>query len=254
MEVKTKEYSLKLPSSAVVTVKNVWEVLGIISKTGKVFTEADLIKNNSPVNEKNLFRILSYLKYLGFVYEKRERENINGKEQVSQRWFEEEKKDITDFFFYLRDNRESEAKKIFIKIVKQNDLYNSIKDELIKQRPSTTIIELKDFFRNKNPGKTPGYYDTGVKFVVELLLFCNLITKEGNIVKLLEEKAELQKIDILSDKKETNLNLPKKEIGNNKYFISIVGENNHNFEFPINNLSDIEDVESILNIIKKKLN
>lgn len=247
-----KQYNLKLPSSAVITIKNIWEILSIISKTGKVFTEADLIKNNSPVNEKNLFRILAYLKYLGFIFEKRERETVNGKEQFSQRWFEEEKKDISDFFFLLRDNRETEAKKIFIKIMNNHDLYLSIKEELIKERPSATLIELKDFFRNKAPGKTPGYYDTAVKFVIDLLLSCELITKEGNIFKLSRVTQKEIKEELSQEQPKPIQQKNKIDLANNKYMITIVGES-HNFEFPINNLSDIDDVEAILNIIKKKL-
>ena len=39
----------------------------------------------------------------------------------------------------------------------------------------------------------------------------------------------------------------------NKFLITIVGKDT-NFSFPINTLSDLEDVESIISILKKKLN
>ena len=59
MEVKTKEYSLKLPSSAIVTIKNIWEILGIISKTGKVFTERSE-EHTSELKSQNACDHISY--------------------------------------------------------------------------------------------------------------------------------------------------------------------------------------------------
>ena len=254
MEIKMKQYSLKLPSSSIVNLKSMLEILKIISKTGKVFTDMDIVKNNSPVNEKNLFRVLAYLKYLGFLYEKRERESINGKEQSVQRWYEEDKKEVSEFFFLLRDNREEESKKIFIEIIKKNDIYLSIKEELVKDKPSTTLIELKDYFRKKIPNKSPNYYNNGIKFVIGLLRYCGLITQEGNIIKLVETDKKETYVGHNREKKEKEDTEDKNDInlGDNKYFISIIGKNTKH-EFPINETSDIEDVEMILKIIGKKL-
>jgi len=242
-----KEYSLKLPSSSIVTLKSSWEILNVISKTGKSFTDKDVVKNGSPINEKNLFRILSYLKYLGFLIEKREKEMINGQETSVQRWVQGENKEISEFFFLLRDNREDEAKKIFIELIKKHDLFLSIKDELINGHPSITVIDLKDYFRKKVSDKSPNYYDNGVKFTIDLLLFCRLIFTEGNIIKL-KEITENNNEDS-RDKNNTKIDT---QLSENKYIISILGKNT-NFEFPVNQLSDIADVEIILNIIKKKL-
>ncbi|HLD89402.1 MAG TPA: hypothetical protein VI911_00020 [Patescibacteria group bacterium] len=254
MENKIKIYNLKVPSSPVVTINNCWEILKIVSRTGKVFLDTDLVKGGSPVNEKNLFRILSYLKYLGFLYEKREKEEVNGKIINTQRWFENEKSEITDFFFFLRDNRENEAKDIFIKIIKDHDIYNAIANDLLKTRPSATKIELKDYLRRKLPGKRPGYYDVGVKATLEILKFCELIKVEGNIFSLVEQKLEMRKETLKVEAEESELEgvSNKKDLGRNKYIISIYGENT-NFQFPINNKEDIIDVETILGIIKRKL-
>jgi hypothetical protein len=264
MDTKIKEYNLKVPSSKVVTMNNCWEILKIVSKTGNVFSDKDLVNNGSPVNEKNLFRILSYLKYLGFIYEKREKEEINGKTTHMQKWFENEADEVNDFFFFLRDNRENEAKKRFIKIISNHDIYNAIISELLKTRPSATKIELKDYLRRKLPGKKPRYYDVGVKATLELLTFCGLINVEGNIFSLPKEQQELTK-EAINDKastKKTNfenkdLESPskednKKELDGNKYLISIYGEKT-NFELPINNKEDIVDIEALLSIIKRKL-
>ena len=247
-----KEYSLKLPSSSIVNFKSSWEILTIISKTGKTFKDIDIVKNSSPINEKNLFRVLSYLKYLGFLVEKREREIINGKKQTIQRWVQTDERDVVEFFFLLRDNRESEAKHIFVEIIKKHDLFLAIKNELIGSNPSVTVIDLKDFFRRKIPNKSPGYYDNGVKFTLDLLNFCSLIIIEGNIIKLKIDEESKTSEEI--KKRGESIQRAKREtsIGDNKYLISISGKDT-NFEFPINNAADIDDVETILAIIKKKL-
>ncbi|MFH0831898.1 MAG: hypothetical protein V1886_03485 [archaeon] len=253
MENKMKEYNLKLPSSSIVNLKSSWEVLKIISKTGKTFTDKDVVKNGSPINENNLFRVLSYLKYLGLLVEKREREVINGKEESVQRWMQEDNKDVTEFFFLLRDNREEEAKKILIELIKKHDLFLSIKDELINGHPSITVIDLKDFFRKKIPEKSPSYYDNGIKFTIDFLLFCKLIFTEGNIIKLKEQESKHEeKKEEPQGREQTNEAKKNITLGENKYIVSIFGKNT-NFEFPINQNSDIEDVEAILNIIRKKL-
>jgi len=248
-----KQYSLKLPSSSVVNLKSSWEILKIISRTGKIFTDKDVVKNGSPINENNLFRVLSYLKYLGLLIEKREKEIVNGKEESVQKWIQEDNKDVTELFFLLRDNREEEAKNLFTELIKKNDLFLSIKEELISGHPSITLIDLKDFFRRKNSGKSPSYYDNGVKFTIDLLLFCKLILIEGNIIKLRGQENIVSESKNERELKKDSTEKTKVILGENKYMISVVGKDT-NFEFPINQISDIEDVEAILTIIKKKLN
>ena len=74
-------------------------------------------------------------------------------------------------------------------------------------------------------------------------------THTGRIIKNKEQKRK-QKADKIENKNhEEEI---KVELSNNKYLISIIGENT-NFKFPINEASDIEDVETILKIIRKKL-
>jgi len=247
---QNKNYNVKVPSSSAVTMGNTWEILKVISKTGRVFLDSDLVKNGSPVNEKNLFRILSYLKYLGFIYERRER--VEKGQSAIQRWYENESKEIKDFFFFLRDGRENQAKEIFIKIIFGHDLFKAISSELLDSRPSTKL-ELKDYFRRKLPDKSVGYYDNGVKVTLDLLKFCNLIEEDGNFFKLKKSKQsspEEETAKIVSPEKQKET--VKRDLGNNKYHITITGEDT-NFEFPINNFNDLVDVEAILGIIKRKL-
>lgn len=46
--------------------------------------------------------------------------------------------------------------------------------------------------------------------------------------------------------------MPEKEKRNSVYIVSIKGSNT-NFEVPISNVDDFEDLEGILDILKKKL-
>lgn len=254
MESEIKKYNLKVPSSGVVSMSSCWETLKIISKTGKVFLDADLVRNGSSVNEKSLFRVLAYLKYLGFLYEKREKEKSNGDVVNVQRWFESESSEVTDFFFFLRDGRDQEAKDIFIKIIKNHDLYLAVANDLLKSRPSATKIEFKDYLRRKLPNKSVWFYDFGVKVILDLLIFCKLIKVEGNIFTLSEQKQEEEQEPSKDEKDDepAKEETPKKDLGSNKYIISIYGEST-NFQFPINNQEDMIDVEAIIGIIKRKL-
>lgn len=259
MENKMRVYNVKLPSStAYVTVKNLWKISKVIANTGKTFTIKDLVDNNSPINEKNLFRILSYLKYLGFVNEKREKVNVEGKEENLQKWLQNEKREIADFFFFLQDNRDVEAKRIFVEVISKHDLFLSVKEELLGQHPTATLVDLKDFLRKKVPGKSPDYYTNGSKFVIDLLSDCNLIVIEGNYDKFNlvgkkrseELEKEPKKIEVAKTIKGESDNI---SLGKNKYIIKIFGDD-INFEFPINKVEDLEDMDPILNIIKKKFN
>ena len=248
-------YNVKLPSNTqYVTTKNIRRFSKIIADTGRVFTGEDLVKGGSPVNEKNLFRILSYMKYLGLLKEKREKINVNGKKESIQKWYQNERKEVADYFFYLQDNRSQEAENILNKIISGHDLFKSIKEDLIKNRPNTTTVELKDFLRNKLPGKTAKYYTNGANFIISLLEECNLIIFDSNKISLknmdnIEEKEPEDEMEEINIKKENKSLI---QIDENVFLLTIIGKDT-NFSFPIKSKSDLEDVEIILNILKKKL-
>jgi hypothetical protein len=243
----TKEYTIKLPSGDVVTVKNIFEVAKLISKTGKDFSEKHLLDNGAPVNEKSLFRILSYLKYLGLIYDTRENQNIEGKEKKTQRWHQRDSSKVADIFYSLKAGRDEVAKEKFIEIIKSHDLYLGIKEELIKNNPFPTELDLENFFRKKNPGNNPTYYQRGIRFVLSLLSFCGLIIKEGNNFKLSEMEQQIPK-----EKSQENIQPEESNLNGSKYSIVLKG-GDLNLQFSINGLSDIDDVETILNILRKKL-
>ena len=254
MKEKNMSYAIKLPSNThYVTTKNIWKISKIIADTGRVFTPTDLVKKGSPINEKNLFRILAYMKYLGLLNEKRDKIEIKGKKQSIQKWCQEERKDVADFFFYLQDNRFEDARKNFKKLISGHDIFKSIKEELMKNRPIATTVELKDFFRNKTPGKVANYYAGGVNFVISLLEECGLIIFDVNKISLVPVD-KIEKVECEVETKEVERNESSSPIvEKNKFLITIVGKDT-NFSFPINTLSDLEDVESIISILKKKLN
>ncbi len=253
MAEKIKKYNIKLPSGDVINVKNLFEILKVISTTGKTFTEENLIKTGSPIGEGNLSRILSYLKYLGFILETRGLEDSNGEQKKTQKWHQVDNTEMFDLFYDFKAGREESAKQRFREVIKNHDLYQGIKEELIKNNPAPTLLDLENYYKSKSPGKTPGYYQRGVRFTILLLSFCNLITKEGNYFKLIESQEEKERGSPEENSTEEIREKEKISLKENKYIVNIFGEN-AKFEFPLNNPSDIEDIEAVLNIIRKKLN
>jgi hypothetical protein len=251
MEENIKEYDLKLPSDPnVVTPNNIWKTAIVIANFGKIFTDEELTKNGSPVNEKNLFRILSYMRYLGLLVEKREKTAAGGKSKTIQRWLQADDKEVQDYFHYLSGNRLDEAKRIFIDLIKKHDLYKAIKTDLLHEQRIITEADLRDYFRRKIPGKSAKYYQKGSHFVIRFLSdFCNLIMKEGNKIKLREIP---YKSAILSDDI-NNIGEKPAETGNSKFIIRIEGSDGTSFKYLINRKSDLDDVGSLINIIRKKL-
>ena len=76
MEGKTTTSKIKLPSnSGVLNVKTLWDTIKTISSTGNTFTIQQLISRGLYTKvDDYISRNLSYLKYLGFVKEIREKD------------------------------------------------------------------------------------------------------------------------------------------------------------------------------------
>lgn len=249
MTIERKEYNIKMPSSGNVNVKSIWGVLKIIAKTGKVFLEDNLLEVGSPVNKKNLFRVLSYIKYLGILHERREKEIREGKEISVQRWHQQEGSNVADLFYNLKGGREEEARKILSEIVKSHDLFQGIKGDLLSTNPAPTEIDLEHYLREKSPGKSPAYYKYSAKFIISFLGFNNLVVKEGNSFKLIDEEEKEENEEKPSNPKEEPL---KTDLGDNKYVVRITGKD-LDLSFALNDASDIGDVETILEIINRKI-
>lgn len=251
MKTKAKEHNVKLPSGDVVTVKNLLEISKIIANTGKSFEEKNILDNKSPVNKSNLFRVLSYLKYLGLIYDSREIQKVDGKDRKTQKWHQRDTSKTSEFFYNLKASRDEIAKEKFIEIIRAHDIFLGVKEELIPKISEPTELDLENYFKNKVPGKNPKYYQRGIRLVLSLLSYCELIVKEGNIFRLIsseEGPAITPSEDESKEDKKSSLN-----VGKNRFVVQIKGEKDTNFQFAINELTDIDDVNAILEIIRKKL-
>lgn len=259
MENKIKEYELKLPSDTnVVTPTNIWKTAIVIANFGKAFTDKELSEAGTPVNEKNLFRILSYMKYLGLVIEKREKMSINNENKTVQCWHQSDNKEVQDFFYYLQDKRELDAKRLFVKKIKNHDMFQSIKNELFVSQKIITEIDLRDHFRRKIPNKSANYYRRGTDFVIRFLAtFAGLIEKEGNKLRSLDEKAfvtpgeknpigQVDSVSLKYERAEENLG--------GQFVVKIEGIDGTSFKSVIKKESDIDDTITLIEIIRKKLN
>lgn len=210
MEGKIKSYDLKLPSLAViVTPKNIWETSICIANFGKSFTDDELAKTGTPINEKNLSRILSYLRYLGFLKATKDKVNPNSLKGAVQIWSQSDNKEVQDFYYYLQDGRMDEAKKIFNRTIKQNDIFQAVKNELFNNNRVVTETDLRDYFRRKIQNKSINYYKNGTHFVINLFLFCEIIFKENNKLKLSDSDDHSEQNDDMG-KNETPDNVQKR--------------------------------------------
>lgn len=254
-KIESKQYDLKLPSEAnVVTPTNIWKTAITIANFGKTFSDVELSKTGSPVNEKNLFRILSYMKYLGLLKEHREKTTTEGKSKQIQIWSQSNEKEVQDFFYYLQDNRKEKAKELFIKIIKKHDLFQSIKNELFSIHKVVTEVDLRDYLRKKIPNKSANYYRKGTNFAIKFLSeFCQLILKEGNKLKLVEEEEEMvneEHREIDEKYKPEKSSFPKID---SKFVIKIEGLDGTSFKHVINKESDLDDIKNLIEIIRKKI-
>ncbi len=249
MKNKEKPYNIKLPSGDAVTVKNLFDISKIIAQTGKSFSEEHILAKDSPINKNSLFRVLAYLKYIGLIFETREIQRINGEDKKIQKWHQKDSSKIVDFFYALKAGREATAKEKFVEIIESHDLFLGIREELMKGNPSPTKLDLENYFKKKNPMKSPNYYQRGVRFFLSLLTFCNLIKKEGDTFRLIQQEKSKEE-----NAEEENVETEPEEsfIGEHKFIAHVYGKDT-NFKIPLNDVSDIEDLEVMLKIIRKKL-
>ena len=94
---------------------------------------------------------------------------------------------------------------------------------------------------------SPGFRGFGIRFILSLLSHCNLIEVNKDNFKLIGEE-EIKEDDETEEPKEGEEEIPS----DSKYKITIKGKD-LNLQFNISELSDIDDVETILSIIRKKL-
>lgn len=163
---------------------NIWKTSEAIAKFGKTFTDEELAKTDTPINEKNLFRILSYMRYLGLLTEKREKRSVGDKQIPVQVWSQTGEKDVQDYYFFLQDKRHEEAKKKLKNILEKHDLFQSIKNDLLVPQKIVTDVDLRDYLRRHVPNKSAQYYRLGANFVIDFLSSYDLIKKEDNKIKL----------------------------------------------------------------------
>lgn len=167
-------HNLKIPSdTSKVTVDNLWRVMNVITKIGRLFVKEDITKHpDSPfTDEVAIGRILAFLKYLEIVNE--EREKIEGVAKRIQKFT------ITDkaqkFYYLLQDGRREGALGEWSKLIKEHDLYKIVNQELLSKTKKMTIRELQDLIWKSYGGKHRSeFYRNGAEFIAELLNNANL--------------------------------------------------------------------------------
>ncbi len=257
---KEKKIDIKLPSdTAKVTVEYLKKYCDAVAKTGKNFEFKDLQKQSLPhKSEDPIRRNLAYLKYLGFLEEKREKISKEGKKKKVQRFNQKNDPLVKDYFYYLVSGRNNDAESLWKRIIGRHPLSKFILAELFKEREIATIDDLEDILRKQdNSSSNARYYKNGAYFVgtlledIEIVDFDKVSEKfklnEEKVKKAIEEKQEERTVteEISVGLKE---NLEKGEV----YLVSIKGAD-LNFDFKVRNKEDLEDVKTIIKIMEKKI-
>jgi len=202
MEQESNVCNIKLPSNTyVVNPNTLWNFVKTISGTGEVFTKDQLIKSGLYTkSDDTIKRNLSYLKYLGIIDESRERKKVGEKKELIQKFSVLKSKEIKDINYQIKADREENAKKIWGSYLKDQELFNSLKNNFFKDTNTKTVIDLENFLREKFPNRVPSYIQNGIDFIVELLSGAELLKRDGNNIILSDE---VHTNDVLEKNKES---------------------------------------------------
>ncbi len=266
MENKISSYRIKLPSnSGVLNTKTLWDTIKTINSTGSTFTIKQLIQCGLYTKiDDYISRNLAYLKYLGFLKEERTKV-VNGKKTENiQKFILSDDKNVKDIMYDLKANREEGAKIKFGDLLKNHELYLGLKTEFFNSNNIKTYIDLEHFVKEKNPGKTPMYYQNGGKFIISLLEQAKLVKSSGNNIELVDTTinkdtkktinsessentpADGEKIDI-SDSQTQKIN-----VTDGTYTITINGPNTSS-KWVVKSKKQLGIVRAIINLIESEL-
>jgi hypothetical protein len=234
--------TIQLPSSKVVSSKNLWAYLKAISRVGRIFTKDDLLKQQLPITSKtDMGRILSYLKYLGVLEAKRE--SIENKTLLKWRVRES----AENLYYLLQSERENDARREWTNLLKNHELFQLIRKNLLKKE-TATIIELQDFLREHHGRKwSAAFYRNSALFVAELFSDVGLIDydKKKEIIKLKPEKPEIK------EKKEEIETESPEIVAKHVFPLKIITKTDK-FEWDITHEEDWDIVEAIVKSLRKK--
>src|SRR3989344_5205185 len=262
---KKINYEIKLPSSTLAVNKgSISKFMETISKTGSVFTKEQLIANGLYTKSDDIVsRNLAYLKYLGILDEVREKVKQGDKEENVQKFTVKSTQLVKDLLYELRAGRNEEARKHWHNMVLNHEITKSIREDFFKGDSTKTLIDLEHFLRAKTPGKSPGYYQQGGRFVVDLLAEAGILEESGNQLTLRmegspsETKAPLV-VGILNREAEAPLANNTRgtdnslSINSSSYLVTIKGPGmNHHIE--ISEEIDFNILNAILGKVRTKI-
>jgi hypothetical protein len=251
---KTNKYEIRLPSNVEITKESIWKFMKTISITGDTFSKEHLLKNNLYTKSDDMIgRVLSYLKYLGFIDELREMTKTDGKVQKLQKFTIQKNTMIKDIQYELKAGRDEKAKENLKKHISVHQLYLAIKEDFFGTSQSKTFVDL-EFFLKQRPelsDKSPTYYQNGGKFIMDFLSFLDLVRIEGSDIKLVQEDMQLIKEELQEESLPTD-QVPSLPTDISSFRIIISGPST-NYDFLIKEEDDFTIIEAILKKIKNKV-
>src|SRR3989344_4114774 len=174
------------------------------------------------------------------------------------------------FFYFLKGIQMENTKKINYEIklpsstlaVNKGSI-SKFMETISKAGSTKTLIDLEHFLRAKTPGKSPGYYQQGGRFVVDLLAEAGILEENGNQLTLRmegspsETKAPLV-VGILNREAEAPLANNTRgtdnslSINSSSYLVTIKGPGmNHHIE--ISEEIDFNILNAILGKVRTKI-
>jgi hypothetical protein len=189
----SKNVKLKLPSQfGLVTVDNIRKFTRLLPKLTDTFESTDIVntKEYAVNNLDALARILSYVKYLRIISERRDKKN-------QKQYF-----DLTEDGLKLKEALlyfgEQEYEKYWKEIIKKSDLYNFIitNDEFVKYKQIPRSIFKKTIGEQLDMKENIKRISQGEDFILELLSNANLVKYDNEYIRLPDK--------VVEDKEETN--------------------------------------------------
>jgi hypothetical protein len=182
-----KNFKLKLPSQfGLVTVDNIRKFTRLLPKLTDTFENTDIVntKEYTVNNLDALARILSYVKYLGIISERRDKKN-------KRQYFDltEDGLKLKEALLYFGDQ---EYEKHWKELIKKSDLYTFIitNEEFVKYKQIPRSIFKKTIGEQLDMKENIKRISQGEDFILELLYNANLIKYDNEYIRLPDKSVE----------------------------------------------------------------
>ncbi len=173
---------LEVPSdTSVVSVSRLKEFLHALPQLGREFTREAAERMDGIPSGTPLARLLSYVKYLGLLDERRVRSDRG--ESSIQRY------SVTDvgarLYYYLEARRTEKFESLWARHLRNHPVFDVVYQHKLAEHPTLTLHELQDFvYEAKDRDVSARYARKGAKFLAKLYADAGLVEYDNNKIRL----------------------------------------------------------------------